>query len=332
MSSQFLTGYHKGSFHMEYDLAPLVHMIKIMSQKLSDKAKQHLQWMDSYRNCENAAQVCRHFSIPKRTFWRWKKKYNPWDLTSLEDKPKKPRSSPRKTPWDIEKQILSLKKIHPRWGKEKIALVMKRKNIDISGKTCWKILDIHRLMVRYKTRKRKPLKPRVNIAKIHTPNALLQLDTKYVSLYGRQYFQYTIIDVISRVRYADIYQNLDMKTTIAFLEQTIPQMKTKIIQTDNGKEFGKEVSKWLTQKGIRHVFSHKSRPQENAYVERSHRTDEEEFYSSEPLGTNLQELRTNFARYLKMYNTERPHWGLGGKTPMEALNYYLLTQKVCHMS
>ena len=317
---------------MEYDLAPLVHMIKIMSQKLSDKAKQRLQWMDSYRNCENASQVCRHFSIPRRTFWRWKKKYNPWDLTSLEDRSRKPLSSPRKTPWGIEKQILSLKKIHPRWGKEKIALVMKRKNIDISGKTCWKILDRHRLMVRYKTRKRKPLKPRVNIAKLHTPNTLLQLDTKYVSLYGRQYFQYTIIDVVSKVRHADIYRNLDMKTTIAFLEQTIPQMRTKIIQTDNGKEFGKEVSKWLIQKGIRHVFSHKSRPQENAYVERSHRTDEEEFYSSEPLGTNLQELRINFARYLEMYNTERPHWGLGGKTPMEALNHYLLTQKVCHMS
>lgn len=332
MSNQFLTGYHRSSFHIEYDLAPLAHMIKVMSFKLSDKARQRLSWMDSYRECGNAAKVCKHFSIPSRTFWRWKKKYEPFDLTSLEDKSKKPHLSPKKTPWDIEKQILSLKKQHPRWGKEKIALVIEKKGFYISGKTCWKILDRHRLVVKYRTRKRKPLKPRLNVAKIYAPNTLLQLDTKYVSLHGRRYYQYTIIDVVSKVRHADIYPNLDMKTTIKFLEQTLRETKTKIIQTDNGKEFGKDVSLYLQSKGIRHVFSHKRRPQENAFVERSHRTDEEEFYSSEPLGTNLDELRINFAKYIKMYNTERPHWGLKGMTPMDALNNYLSTEKVCHMS
>lgn len=80
-----------------------------------------------------------------------------------------------------------------------------------------------------------------------------------------------------------------------------------MVQSDNGKEFGKVVTKWLKEHQIKHVFSHKARPTENAYVERSHRTDEEEFYSMGGYGTTLTEFRQNFSKYITMYNELRPH-------------------------
>lgn len=333
MNDGLFVSFDPSSFHINHDLAPLFRMIKKMSLVLSEKARQRLEWMDSFRECGNAAKVCCHFSIPLRTFWRWKRRFDPFDLKSLEDHSRVPRYSPRRTSKQNELRVLHLKQAHPRWGKEKIALKLGQDGLDISGKTVWKILTRHSLIVRYKTRKRKAPKPRVDWASVKLPGDLLQIDTKYVSLQGRRAFQYTLIDVISRVRYVDHFWTQDMTTTIRFLEAAKQQATYpwKMLQSDNGHEFGKEVSRWCARHDIRHVFSHKRRPQENGYVERSHRIDEEEFYSLGRIGSTLEELRQNFSGYLKMYNEERPHWGLEGKTPMQILANYSL-RKPCHMS
>lgn len=333
MTSPFFVPFKKSSFHIVNDLAPLMHMIKKLSLKLSEKARQRLQWMDSYRECNNASQVCRHFSVPLRTFWYWRNRYDPYDLKSLEDKSRKPKSSPNKTPREIELVVLALKRKHSRWGKEKIALYLRKKGVLISGKTCWKIFNRHRLIIKYRTTKRKPPKPRANWAEIRLPGDLLEMDVKHIHFNRRRLYQYTIIDVVSRWRYASIYYKCDMKTTIAFFETASKKAPflTKMIQTDNGPEFRTVVTAYLKRKNIKHVFTHKHRPVENGHVERSHRTDQEEFYSIENMGNTTNELRERFAEYLKMYNYERPHWGLGGKTPVEALATYSL-KKPCKMS
>lgn len=303
-----------------------------MSLNLSPKARMRLSWMDTYRECGNAAQVCRHFSIPLRTFWRWRRRYNPWDLLSLEDKSKKPKNSPFCTSKIIELSVLKLKQEHPRWGKEKLGFYLNKLNIKVSASTCYRICKRKSRIIKYHTRKRKIAKPRINWAEVHSPGDLFQVDTKFISYHGQRLFQYTCIDVVSRWRYAEIKYSNTMKDTIDFLNQARNQLplKLKIIQTDNGKEFGRQVSHWCQERHIRHVFSHKRRPQENAYVERSHRIDEEEFYSIESQGPTLADFKTKFANYLKMYNYQRPHWGLQGKTPIEVLNFYL--NKPCHIS
>lgn len=327
------TSFKSGSFHLIRDTAILEHMLKVMSLKLSVKARQRLAWMDLFRECGNAAQVCRHFSIPLRTFWRWKKRFDPWDLKSLEDRSHRPKHSPRRISWETEKAILALKQAHPRWGMAKIAFKLRSQSVKVSPMTCWRVCKRHSLIVRYKTRKRKAPKPRVNLASIKLPGDLFQMDTKHVNLHGRKVYQYTIIDVVSKKRHADIYWHADMVTTIKFLEAALKEIpwKPRMIQTDNGSEFGRSVSIFLRKQSIRHVFSHKSRPVENCYVERSHRIDEEEFYSVGPIGTTFQELRERFAAYLNMYNNERPHWGLKGLTPAQFIANYSLT-KPCHMS
>lgn len=330
MANPFLASFKSGSFHIVNDLASLICMIKSMSLKLSDKARQRLAWMDSYRECGNAAKVARHFSISVRTFWYWKKRYDPWDLKSLEDRSRQPDHSPKQSCQPLIQAILTKKQNHPRWGKEKIALVLRREGWSVSASTCYRICARHRLIVRYCTKKRRPPKPRVNWAQIHLPGDLLEVDVKYVSWDGRRIYQYTAIDVISRWRYAMVHRHCDMATTISFLKglMTIVPFSVRIIQTDNGSEFGSQVSSWLGRQGIRHVFSHKARPAENGYVERSHRIDEEEFWSLGPGGVTFGEICERFKNYIEMYNTERPSWALGGKTPIEALATYLLKEQI----
>ena len=319
-----LSSFAAGSLHICRDLAPLFSMIKTMSLVLSSKARERLAWMDAFRECGNASQVCRHFSIPLRTFWRWKDRYDPWNLKSLEDFSKKPKHSPVRATRENERAVLALKQAHPRWGREKLSFFLKQRGIVVSGKTCERLCKKHQLLVRYRTRKRKAPKPRVDWALVRIPGDLLEMDTKYVNWNGRRVFQYTLIDVVSRWRFCAIHERQDMKTTVLFLAQARKSsiFQGKMLQTDNGHEFGRMVTHYLSQHHIKHVFSHKARPQENGHVERSHRTDEEEFYSTGPLGATLPELRLRFARYVTMYNEERPHWGLQGKTPQQALQYY----------
>jgi transposase-like protein len=42
--------------------------------------------MDFYRQSKNVALTCRHFGISRQTFYRWLKRYEPLDLTSLEER------------------------------------------------------------------------------------------------------------------------------------------------------------------------------------------------------------------------------------------------------
>jgi len=49
-------------------------------------------WLDdSIRRCGNVAHTCRHFGISRQTFYRWQRRYDPYDLTSLEERSHRPR-------------------------------------------------------------------------------------------------------------------------------------------------------------------------------------------------------------------------------------------------
>src|ERR1035438_6214872 len=52
--------------------------------ELSREARVRLAWMDFHRRCNNVAHTCRHFGISRQTFYRWQRRYDPYDLTTLE--------------------------------------------------------------------------------------------------------------------------------------------------------------------------------------------------------------------------------------------------------
>lgn len=56
-------------------------------------------------------------------------------------------------------------------------------------------------------------------------------------------------------------------------------------------------------------------PWQNGIVERSHRTDNEELFHREQFGS-AEERRYRLKLWEFEYNTQRPHQGLGGHTPM----------------
>ncbi len=75
------------------------------------------------------------------------------------------------------------------------------------------------------------------------------------------------------------------------------------------------------QFGASHRLIPPRTPRLNGRVERSHQTDDQEFYHLRRYATR-RELELAFRRWLHHYNHDRIHMGLGGRTPLEALRAF----------
>jgi transposase InsO family protein len=159
----------------------------------------------------------------------------------------------------------------------------------------------------------------------------LQLDIKYVTpeLSGLAHttYLYAVIDIYTRWKAGVILPGLDQALVIEALRYIIPRLpetlqeRLDFIQTDNGLEFQQQFLDYITnpkrlkkeahlQNAISHHYIHKSSPNENAVIERSFRTDEEEFFWRIDRPKDLLELNALYQQYMDEYNTFRPHLGL----------------------
>lgn len=159
---------------------------------------------------------------------------------------------------------------------------------------------------------------------VTTPGKL-QMDVKYVTpeLSGLPHtvFLYAVIDILTRYKAGIIFPDLNQDFSILALKSVILPFKTDFVQTDNGFEFQERFDTFVTKtKGWKHHYIHKSNPNENAVIERSFRTDEEEcFWHIKQKPKSSEELNTQYQKYLEWYNYTRPHLGINLKTPYSLL-------------
>lgn len=166
---------------------------------------------------------------------------------------------------------------------------------------------------------------------MHAKNALtpgkLQMDVKYVTpeLSGLVHtaYLYAAMDIYSRYKQGVILPALDQALAIEALKYLVPLLPftPDFVQTDNGLEFQKRFTAYVTgELGWRHHYIHKSSPNENAVIERSFRTDEEEFFwRMSESAKDLLQLNANYQSWLKYYNEERLHLGIELQTPLKRL-------------
>lgn len=100
-----------------------------------------------------------------------------------------------------------------------------------------------------------------------------------------------------------------------------------VFTVDRGEEFGGrswfkivELRKLMSAFGCRLIQNNKASPQENAHLERSHRTDDDEFYIPRILKIqNRQDFFVEAFNYIYYYNTARKHSGINRETPWQRL-------------
>lgn len=107
-------------------------------RKLSREASLRLRSFEYYHKSKNASLTCRYFGISRKTFYKWKKRYNPWDLRTLETRSRAPeRRRKRMIPFEKELRIKALRQKYIRYGKEKLKVFYLK--IYEDKVTCWQI-------------------------------------------------------------------------------------------------------------------------------------------------------------------------------------------------
>jgi transposase InsO family protein len=167
------------------------------------------------------------------------------------------------------------------------------------------------------------------------PGHHIQVDVKFLNFIkpnGKKIrrFQYTAIDDATRIRALKIYTKHTQKNSINFLDYVIDKFPFRIhtVRTDNGHEFQAKFHWHLADMGVNHVYIQPATPRLNGKVERSHGTDEAEFYQLLNYNGDV-DLIKKLKIWENDYNFSRPHSSLKGKAPYEVLRDKLnATEKV----
>ena len=119
----------------------------IRSASLSKDALKRLWWMDWYQSHgKNAESTCRHFGISKSVFYRWKARYNPYNLKTLEDDTRNRRPhNVRQMTTDpaILARIYEIRQADPEKSKWEIHEELKREGILVAHNVIGKVIRRH---------------------------------------------------------------------------------------------------------------------------------------------------------------------------------------------
>jgi transposase InsO family protein len=146
------------------------------------------------------------------------------------------------------------------------------------------------------------------------------VDVKHVKTAEVTSYQYTAIDDCTRYRVLRLYRRCNEMASVSFLRELRAALPFPIqkVQTDNGAEFSLTFALSLAEAGIKHRYIRPRCPQQNGKVERSHRIDNEEFWSRQEFAT-YEEAWAALATWERVYNHHRFSMALRGRTPAEKL-------------
>ncbi len=298
--------------------------------------------IEVYLEVRSIRKTAELLEISRNTVRKWVRRFKKKGGEGLYPMSKRPKRSPNKTPDDIEDNVVKLRR-ETGFGAKKLSIELKRRyGIELSEHTIRHILDRHNL-----TKK----KPKMRVYPTHwawedrDDVILIQMDTKdvidkktlgtkrwdYYRKSGFPRYQWTALEGRSRLRIIGYSKRLSVTNGIGFMILVVTLfrlngIKGRIeIQTDWGGEFGGDSVKriaeinerYLNPLGAKLVRIPKGRKTYNGRVERSHRTDDEEFYIPSVLEiSGIEEFYEKAKRWIDYYNMERPHLGIDGETPM----------------
>lgn len=321
--------------------------------QLSFEAKKRLRWLYIlyYEQSGNVTKTAKKIGIsrPWLSYLKSVFERNGKDPRKLEPESKAPhnRENRNRISKDMEKTILKIRDESKNiWGKIKITRVLKRdyqikinpntvnkylhKNkrinpkISLKNSRAWKTKIAREKMdveLRVKYRPPKEIKD-------YAPGALVEKDMKYVPKYrqeapgkaGENFFnQHTEICSFTRIRSLELESNGNALESAESHKRSIREFPFRVacLNTDNGSENNGYFREQLQEENIFHFYSNIGTPTDNPRVERSHLTDELEFYQRGGLKRSFLEQNQALKEWEHFYNFKRPHQALGYLTPME---------------
>lgn len=299
-----------------------------MPWKECNRMDERLRFVARLLDGEKMAAMCREFGISRKTGYKIFNRYKDAGIRGLEDRARSPYRHPNKTPFQIEKAILQIKREHKTWGAPKIRDKLIKQFPVIkppAPSTIHAILDRHGLVTR-RTRKRHKAKG-TELSVALSPNSLWCADYKGEFLLGNRKYCYPLTITDQRSRYLLACESLESTKEVGafpvfervFREFGLPAA----IRTDNGVPFSSphalfglsRLSVWWLRLGIGIERIKPGNPQQNGRHERMHLTLKKE--ATKPASYNFLQQQGRFDEFIEGYNNDRPHQALGGMYPGE---------------
>ena len=273
----------------------------------------------------SVSQVARLLDMSRPTIYKWLGRYRNRGLEGLAELSRRPHSSPNQLSARAVRDILRLRR-GKGLGPWNIA-----QRLDLSPSSVYRTLCRHGLQhLRLK-------QPRV-IRRYEkaAPGELLHLDIKELTPLRRRTppeQQFAVLDDYSREVFSRIYPDATTRAATDFLLRALRYYRYPVlaILTDNALCFTMRhtihserttlFAKTCDELGIRHHLLRPRHPQTNGKVERFFRTVDEECYHR-IFFRNSQHRALALKNYVRYYNHDRPHFSLGGLTPVDRRRQY----------
>jgi putative transposase len=155
---------------------------------------------------------------------------------------------------------------------------------------------------------------------IERPNHVWCADVTYIPMRRGFLYLVAIMDWATRKVLAWRLSNtMDAGFCVAALEEALARFgKPEIFNTDQGSQFTSQAfTSMLRDAEVRISMDGRGRWMDNVFIERLWRSLKYECVYLHAFETG-SELRAGLGRWITYYNTQRPHSGLAGRTPVEA--------------
>jgi transposase len=300
---------------------------------------------------ENVSETAKYLNTTRKTIYKAIHRGKSGDLT---DKATTPRHVHNKTPKDTEEKVLEIKK-RTRYGPIRIAdELIEQHGITLSTHTIRNILRRYKKSLKLKQHKphkkgvrqfvdwysAKPFEVvQIDLKHIVDQKALSMDQINHIHMHDLPLYQWGAIDVNSRFKLIAYSKEKSWTNGLTWFLWVTSWIRShgitgEIVYTvDHGEEFGGkswlkivELRKLLSGFGARLIQNHIKHPEENAHLERSHRTDDDEFYI--PRILTIQDRQTFYKEalnYIYYYNNVRKHSGIGRQTPFQYLSSQMPT-------
>jgi len=298
----------------------------------------------------NISRTAKAFSINRCVVYDILKKQASGDLS---DRPRIPKHQPNKTPLEIEKKVITAKN-KTRLGPIRLSLYLsKYEQVHVPPGTIRHIIRRNRHLLTYKLPSSKRRKTKREFVDWYSakPFEIVQIDLKHIRdkkalsnaqmMHLDQYdipnYQWSAMDVNSRFKMIAYSREKSWTNGLCWYLWVISWLRSHgvtcqiVFTVDNGEEFGgkswmkvKQLRKLIAGFGCRLIQNNKGHCEENAHVERSHRTDDDEFYIPRSFEFHTETALLDEAMgYMYYYNNVREHSSLDYKTPFQALKHNL---------
>ena len=296
----------------------------------------------------NITETAKLLHTTRRTIYKTLKKD---EGGNLDDCSTAPKFVPNRTAQDIEDKVIEIKK-KTRYGPIRIAdELLEQHSITLSTHTIRNILRRHKESLRLKRKDHKPHKKGVRqfVDWYHAkPFEIVQIDLKHIvdqkaltmeqinhiHMRNLPLYQWGALDVNSRFKLIAYSSEKTWTNGLTWFLWVTAWIRShgytgEIVYTvDHGEEFGGkswlkiiELRKLLSGFGCKFIQNRIKHPEENSHLERSHRTDDDEFYIPRILAIeDRQTFYKEALNYIYYYNNVRKHSGIGRITPFQHLS------------